>query len=235
MGRKFHQKITGLYIVNKPIGISSMGVVKRVRWCAEGNKTGHAGTLDPLASGVLVCCLGKATKLVESLMGTTKVYETCIDLSAFTVTDDAEAEREEVEVAEIPSREAIEAVLVPLTGEIDQRPPAYSACKIDGKPAYARARAGEEVVVRMKRVRIDSLECLSYEWPLLNLRITCGRGTYIRSLARQIGTALGTGGYLRSLVRTAVGAYTLADATDLADVPEPLTEEMLIPVELPKK
>ena len=231
MGRKFHQRISGLFVVNKPVGISSMGVVKRVRWCAEGCKTGHAGTLDPLASGVLVCCLGKATKLVESMMDKTKVYETCIDLSAFTATDDAEAEREEVQVAKIPDRAAIDAALQQHTGEIDQRPPAYSACKIDGKPAYERARAGEVVQVRMKRVRIDQLECLNFEWPLLNLRVTCGRGTYIRSLARQLGEALGTGGYLRSLKRTAVGPFRLEDATDLADVPEPLTEADLIPLD----
>ena len=228
MGRKFHQRMSGLFVVNKPVGISSMGVVKRVRWCAEGCKTGHAGTLDPLASGVLVCCLGKATKLVESMMDKTKVYETCIDLSAFTATDDAEAEREEVQVAKIPDQAAIDAALQQHTGEIDQRPPAYSACKIDGKPAYERARAGEVVQVRMKRVRIDKLECIDFEWPLLNLRVTCGRGTYIRSLARQLGEALGTGGYLRSLKRTAVGPFRLEDATDLADVPEPLTEADLI-------
>ena len=232
MGRKFHQRISGLYVVNKPVGISSMGVVKRVRWCAEGCKTGHAGTLDPLASGVLLCCLGKATKLVESMMDKTKVYETCIDLSAFTATDDAEAEREEVDVVAIPDQAAIDAALAQHVGVIDQRPPAYSACKIDGKPAYERARAGEKVEVRMKQVRIDELECLSYEWPLLDIRVTCGRGTYIRSLARQLGEVLGTGGYLRSLKRTAVGQFTIDQAIDLDDVPEPLTEAHLIPMDI---
>ncbi len=235
MGRKFHQRISGLYVVNKPVGISSMGAVKRVRWCAEGCKTGHAGTLDPLASGVLICCLGKATKLVDSLMGMTKVYETMIDLSAFTATDDAEAEREEVDVSVIPDQHAIDKSLQKFIGTIDQRPPAYSACKIDGQPAYKRARAGEKVEVKIKQVRIDNIECLSYEWPLLSIRVTCGKGTYIRSLARQIGEDLGTGGYLTALVRTAVGDYTLDQATSLDDVPEPLTEDMLIPVELPKK
>lgn len=230
MGRKFHQRISGLYIVNKPVGISSMGVVKRVRWCAEGCKTGHAGTLDPLASGVLICCLGKATKLVESLMGLPKTYETEIDLSAFTVTDDAEAPREAVTPVQIPEQEAVDSALQQFIGVIKQRPPAYSACKINGKPAYARARAGEAVEVPVKEVRIDAIECLNYAWPLLSLRVHCGRGTYIRSLARQIGEALGTGGYLRSLVRTAVGPYTLEQAVDLDDVPEPLSEEQLISI-----
>ncbi|NRA39544.1 MAG: tRNA pseudouridine(55) synthase TruB, partial [Planctomycetes bacterium] len=127
----------------------------------------------------------------------------------------------------------IDAVLITLTGVIDQRPPKYSACKIDGQPAYKRARAGEVVEVRMKQVRIDALEIMTYNWPLLDLRITCGRGTYIRSLARQIGEALGTGGYLARLVRTAVGPYKIEDAIALADVPEPLTEADLLPLPEP--
>lgn len=207
-----------------------MDVVRRVRRAAGGCKTGHAGTLDPLATGVVICCLGKATKSVESLMGRAKVYETAIDLTAFTTTDDMEGDRLEVEVAQPPTREAVAAVLGRFLGEVEQTPPAYSAVHINGQRAYKLARRGEAVEMPTKTVRIDSIELQDYAWPMLTLRIVCGRGTYIRSLGRDIGEALGTGGHLASLRRTAVGDYSLDIAHPIERFELPITQVDLLPV-----
>ncbi|MCZ7649079.1 MAG: tRNA pseudouridine(55) synthase TruB [Planctomycetota bacterium] len=220
----------GLLVVDKPLGKTSMDVVRIVRRAAGGHKTGHAGTLDPLATGVLVVCLGQATKAVEGLMGLTKIYETVVDLSAFTATDDAEGPREEVAVARPPARAELDAVLPEFIGTIEQRPPQYSALKVDGRPAYRYARKGEAVELAARPVRIDSLEVLEFAWPRLALRVTCGRGTYIRSLARQLGERLGTGGHLASLRRTAIGPYTLERAVTLDALPMPLLQEQLLDV-----
>jgi len=220
----------GLLVVDKPLGLSSMDVVRRVRRAGGHCKTGHAGTLDPLATGVLICCLGKGTKCVDQLMGQRKIYRTRIDLSAFTQTDDAEGEREEIGVAPPPTPHALEAALQNLTGEIKQTPPAYSAIKIGGRRAYQMARRGDDVKIPARTVHIERLKLLEYDWPHLSLEIECGKGTYIRSLARQIGQALGTGGHLTELRRTAVGAYTLEQSVCLDALPEPLTPEHLLPL-----
>ncbi len=221
----------GLLIVDKPVGCSSMDVVRRVRRSAGGKhiKTGHAGTLDPLASGVLICCLGReATRLVESLMELAKVYQTTIDLSAFSTTDDLEGELQPVDVPQPPAEPQVHAVLGQFLGEIEQTPPAHSAVKIKGQPAYKMARRGEDVKLRPRIIRIDAIELLRYDWPELEIVVTCGRGTYIRSLARQIGAALGAGGHLTALRRTAVGPYTVDQAIHLDDVPDPLPAEVLL-------
>ena len=224
------QGLQGLLIVDKPAGCTSMDVVRVVRRAAGGTKTGHAGTLDPLATGVLVCCLGRATKAVEKLMDLTKVYDTTIDLAAFTATDDAEGAREEVEVATPPTLDEVHSVLAGLTGVIQQRPPAYSAVKIGGKRAYKLARRGEAPVMPPRPVRIDAIDLVQYGWPLLHIVVTCGKGTYIRSLARQIGQALHTGVHLTALRRTAIGPYTIDRATPLDDLPHPLSQADLLPI-----
>ncbi len=224
----------GLLVVDKPVGPTSMDVVRVVRRRAGGCKTGHAGTLDPLASGVVVCCLGQATRAVDRLMALEKVYATRIDLDAFTATDDAEGEREPVDVAAPPSVDRIRGVLDELTGLIEQTPPAYSAVKVDGRRAYDLARKGEAVKVRPRTVRIDAIALEGYDWPRLDITVTCGKGTYIRSLARQIGVALNTGGHLAALRRTTVGPYTLDRAVGLDDVPEPLNAEHLLPAPDPQ-
>ncbi len=232
--RKVESTLCGLIIVDKPLGLSSMDVVRRVRRAAGGCKTGHAGTLDPLATGVVICCLGKATKSVESLMGRAKVYDTTIDLTAFTTTDDLEGERLEVEVAVPPAREAVEAALGRFLGEVRQTPPAYSAVHINGQRAYKLARRGETVEMPSKTVRIDAIDVLGYAWPTLSLRIVCGRGTYIRSLGRDIGEALGTGGHLASLRRTAVGDYNLDMAHAIERFESPITQDDLLAVPAPE-
>lgn len=233
MGRKPRYKgtpIHGLLVVDKPLGAGSTDCVRRARWAGGDVKVGHAGTLDPQATGVVILCFGTATKAVEQLMGQTKVYATQVDLSAFTTTDDAEGDRTEVAVATPPDEAAVRAVLDHLTGTIMQTPPVYSALKIDGKRAYDRVRAGEQFVMQARPVCIDRIELTRYAWPELDLVVTCGRGTYLRSLARQIGEALGTGGCLRGLRRTAVGAFRVEDATPLDQLPEPLTQDHLLPV-----
>lgn len=204
--------MSGVLVVDKPLGWSSMDVIRRVRRAAQMRKVGHAGTLDPLATGVVVVCLGKATRAVEQIMGQTKTYEARIDLSAFTTTDDREGERTEPTIAAPPDLAMVEAGLERLTGWIEQRPPAYSAIHVQGQRAYALARRGETVDLPARRVRVDAIDLLDYAWPCADVRIVCGRGTYIRSLARDLGEALGTGGHLASLRRTAVGPYHVDNA-----------------------
>ena len=233
--RYANPSLTGLLVVDKPLGWSSMDIVRRLRRVTGGAKAGHAGTLDPLATGVVVCCLGKATKLIDSLMGLTKIYEAAVDLSAFTNTDDREGPREEVHVATPPTSEVILAALPQFIGEIDQKPPAYSAIHVDGQRAYKLARRGETVDLPSRKVHVHAIELLHYTWPIATLRITCGKGTYIRSLARDLGTALGTGGHLAALRRTAIGPYKLENAFDQARLEEPIGEKDLLPLPLPTR
>ena len=232
MGRPRYRKsaMTGLLVVDKPVGWSSMDVVRRVRKAAGFVKTGHAGSLDPLATGVVVCCLGKATRAVERIMGMPKVYDTQIDLGAFTATDDREGEREEVPVETPPDEARVREVLETFVGEIQQVPPAYSAVHVDGKRAYKLARSGETVELEARTVRVDRIELLAYQFPRLAIRIGCGRGFYVRSLARDIGRALGTGGHLADLRRTAVGEYDLAKAVAPERLEEPITQDDLLDV-----
>ena len=222
--------VDGLLVVDKPLSITSMDVVRVVRRRAGKRKTGHAGTLDPLATGVLICCLGKATRAVNLLMDLTKEYRTTIDLSAFTKTDDAEGEREPVEVESPPGVDQIREVLDTLTGDVTQVPPMYSAIKVGGERAYKLARKGHDVEMPPRVVRIDEIRLLDYDWPSLEIEVVAGKGTYIRSLARQIGEGLGTGGYLTALRRTAIGPYSIDRAIKLDDVPTPITPELLLPI-----
>ncbi len=232
MSRRRPSLINGFFVVDKPLEMSSNRAMTQVRIAAGNNKTGHAGTLDPLATGVLVCCLGRATKEVEKIMGMPKVYEATVDLSAFTASDDAEQEREEVVVEQVPTLQDIKPVCDSLTGEVKQRPSHFSALKVNGQPAYKLARKGIAVDIPERTVQIYSLEILSYEWPFLAIRVHCGRGTYIRTLARQIGTALGTGGYLTALRRTRVGVFCLDNSSTLDDLPDPITQDHLLPIDI---
>ena len=232
-----NEVLHGLLVIDKPLRWTSMDVVAKLRGAAGGKrkgpgkqKVGHAGTLDPLATGVLVVCFGRATQMVDALMGQVKVYETTVDLSAFTASDDAEMPRQEVDVPVPPTIEQVEAALANQTGLIEQVPPDFSAVHVDGQRAYKAARKGEAVEIKPKQVRIDAIERLSYDWPTLELRITCGKGTYIRSIARDLGRQLGTGGHLTALKRTAVGDFTLDQAVAMQKVEAGLTQDDLIPV-----
>lgn len=208
-----------------------MTAVSEVRRRAAGARTGHAGTLDPRATGVLVIAIGSATKLIDQLMATDKRYRTTIDCSAFTTTDDMEGERTEVPVASPPDETAVQRALERFVGAIMQKPPAFSAVKIDGKRAYAMARKGEAVVVNPREVKVHSIELIRYAWPMVEIDIHCGKGFYVRSLARDLGEALGTGGHCAAIRRTAVGPFTLDQAVRLEDVPNPLLQSHLIPPE----
>lgn len=222
------EPIEGIVVVDKPIGISSMGVCAKIRGKLRAGgapkrvKVGHGGTLDPLATGVLVVLIGKATKRCDEIMAGVKGYRTTVDLSVVSTTDDLEGEKTEITPSAIPDRDAIEEVCARWVGDVRQTPPVYSAIKVNGKRAYALARRGEEVVLQARTVRIDSIEVVSYDWPMLELDVVCGKGTYIRSLGKDIGAELGAGGMLTALRRTRVGVFTLDDAVRLEDLPDPM-------------
>jgi tRNA pseudouridine55 synthase len=201
----------------KPSGISSARAVDRVkRLLARGTKIGHAGTLDPFASGVLLLLVGKATKACERLMDAPKQYECVVKLGFATETDDLESpEIPAPQPASPPTRADVEKALTAFVGDILQRPPTYSALKVGGRRAYQLARNGHSVELKPRTVRVYGIDLLDYAWPLARLRIDCGRGTYIRSLARDLGIALGTGGYLTELVRSRVGPFDVSSAVTL--------------------
>ncbi len=214
--------------MDKPLGMTSMRAVETVRRRADGARTGHAGTLDPLATGVLVMALGRFTRHIEALMATDKRYETRVDLSAFTTTDDSEGERTEVCVLTPPAPAVIETLLRQrFTGAIQQRPPAFSAVKLGGRRSYQLARAGKAPEPAPRTVHVHSIHVTGYEYPFLDLAIHCGKGTYVRSLARDIGTSLGTGGTCASIRRTAVGTFSVDRAIRVADLPDRITQEWL--------
>jgi tRNA pseudouridine55 synthase len=203
----------GLLNIHKPVGPSSHAMVAAVRKRLPRRvKVGHAGTLDPRADGVLVVCLGPATRLAEYVQQAPKRYRTAVVLGARSTTDDSEGQITETPSPAPPAAEDIQTVLERFTGEIQQVPPAHSAVHVDGKRAYQLARTGEPVEITPRPVTIHRLAVVEYDWPALRLEVDCGSGTYIRSLARDVGEALGVGGYCRTLTRTAVGAFTLESA-----------------------
>lgn len=213
--------LTGILNLDKPAGISSAHAVNRVkRLLPRGTKIGHAGTLDPFATGVLLLLVGKATKLCESLMGQRKGYRATVKLGARTATDDPESAEEVVDVSHIPDEGAVREIAGKFVGAISQRPPNFSAMKIGGQRAYKLARSGETVELAERVVQVYSLEVLSYSWPMIELEIACGRGTYIRSIARDVGELLGTGGYLTQLRRTFIGDSRVEEAVTLARLQE---------------
>lgn len=227
--------ISGMLLIDKPLGYTSMGVCATIRGKLKAGgapkriKVGHGGTLDPLATGLLVVLVGRATKLSDRIMADAKEYTTTIDLGVRNETHDLEAETVPVEVPCPPTRGDVDGVLSRFIGTIEQVPPAHSAMKVGGKRAYALARAGEVPPLVARPVRIDAIEVIGYAWPRLELRISCGKGTYIRSLARDIGAALGTGGVLTALRRTRSGAFSVEDATTLDGLANPLDPADLPP------
>ena len=221
----------GIVILDKPPTMSSMRAVTIVKR-RTGCKAGHAGTLDPLATGVLVVGVGSATRILDQLMRTQKKYHTTIDLSAFTPTDDVEGDREEIDVASPPTHEVIEALLHErFTGSYLQQPPSFSAKKVDGRRAYKLARKGITPVLEPREVHVHSIELVSYEWPMLDVHVHSEHGFYVRSLARELGAELHTGGHCATIRRTAVGPFTLSEATDPDALPDPLPLEALLPAE----
>lgn len=222
-------KPNGFLVVDKPIGWSSMRVVSFVRRRAGGVRTGHAGTLDPLATGVLVLGLGAATRQLGSMMALPKRYRTRIDLTAFTTTDDLEGERTEVHVTSIPDLAAVEEALRALTGTIEQRPPSFSAMKVGGRRAYKLARQGKPIELAPRPVTVHEIELREYAWPEVEIDVHCGKGTYIRSLARDLGVILHTGGHCTTLRRLAIGPYDESMARTPDELPEPITSADVFP------
>lgn len=203
--------LDGLLIVDKQKGWTSYDVVAFLRRAFKQKKIGHAGTLDPLATGVLVVAFGKAARVIEFLTADEKEYETVVCLGKTTTTHDAEGDITPVSDRQ-PSREEILQVLETLTGHITQIPPIYSAIRIGGERAYDLARKGKEVDIPSRVVEIKELTLLSYDYPYVTLKVVCSKGTYIRTLGSDLGGALGTGGYLTSLRRTRSGAFDLSKA-----------------------
>ncbi|HWU46988.1 MAG TPA: tRNA pseudouridine(55) synthase TruB [Humibacter sp.] len=231
---------SGILLVDKPGGWTSHDVVARVRRLAGTRKVGHAGTLDPMATGLLVVGVGTATRLLTFLVGTHKQYEATIRLGASTTTDDAEGEVVTVAppaaIATIQTGQFM-AAMAALTGDIMQVPSSVSAIKVDGKRAYARVRNGEDVDLPARPVTVSAFELLSSQ-PVdaegrpgidLRVRIDCSSGTYVRALARDLGEALGVGAHLTALRRTAVGPFTIAEAAELEELP--VAERLLTPTQ----
>ena len=224
--------LSGFLILDKPAAVSSAGLLNRVkRLLPRGTKLGHAGTLDPFATGVLVALVGTATRQCERVMGLPKRYDAMIRLGATTATLDPESPEEPPAVEiETPTRERVEQVLARFVGEIEQVPPAFSAIKVGGRRAYDLARQGETVRLAARRVRVYDLRCVQYEWPAMSVYVHSGRGFYVRSLARDIAGALGTVGYLNALRRTAVGPFTESMALRIEEATETDLGSRLLPI-----
>ena len=225
--------------MNKPYGMSSFGALARVRYLISRRmgvkrvKTGHAGTLDPLATGVLILCTGRATKRIEELQAHSKEYTATLQLGATTPSYDMEHPVDATFPTSHITRESIESVLARFVGDIEQVPPSYSACKINGNRAYELKRKGKDVELTPKNIHIDSIELTDFdeETMRMGIRVNCGKGTYIRALARDIGRALGSGAYLTTLCRTRVGEFTIDRCLDLDEVEEWLENQEIENIE----
>ena len=216
-----------IFAIDKPYRISSFGALAHVRYVLSRTlgykvKIGHAGTLDPLATGVLILCTGKATKRIEEFQGQIKEYTAMLQLGATTASYDMEHEVNASFPTEHITRELINDTLPQFIGDIEQIPPTYSAVKVNGDRAYELRRAGEEVKLKPKHIHIDEIEVVDFdvEKMQLSLRVVCGKGTYIRALARDLGRALNSGAYLTALRRTRVGDFTIDRCLDYEHIRE---------------
>ena len=225
-----------LIYINKPYRMSSFGALAHIRYLVSKRlhvkrvKMGHAGTLDPLATGVLILCTGKETKNIEALQRHTKEYTATLQLGATTPSYDREHTVDYTYPTRHITRQLIEATLPQFVGDIMQRPPLYSACMIDGHRAYKMARKGEDIELAPKPIHIDEIELTDFnpETMQLSIRVVCGKGTYIRSLARDIGAALGSGAFLTALCRTRVGDVRIEDCLTFDDFPQWLEKNINI-------
>ena len=218
-----------ILVLNKPIDWTSFDLVNKVRimLCRQMKikklKLGHAGTLDPKATGVMILCSGKSTKQIDMIQADEKEYVALLKIGATTPSFDLETEEDvQFETSQV-TKELVEQILPQFVGTIEQVPPAFSAIKVDGKRAYKFARKGQEVELKSKTLIIKEIELLRFEMPEIELRIVCSKGTYIRALARDIGLALNSGAYLIGLRRTRIGAYTIDQSFDLTELSEVLT------------
>ena len=216
-----------MLLIDKPLDWTSFDVVRKLRRLVRTRKIGHAGTLDPLATGLLILCTGKYTKRINEYMAQEKEYTGTITLGASTPTYDLESEPvPHKDPALITPERVIDVIATQFTGAIDQVPPAHSAIKVDGKRVYELARKGKEVKLDPRRVVIKAFEITAFRLPVLEFRVVCSTGTYIRSLANDLGAALGCGGYLSSLRRTRIGEYGVDQALTM-ETAEAYIEEKL--------
>lgn len=224
--------------IDKPYKLSSFGALAHIRYLLSQKlgvkrvKTGHAGTLDPLATGVLILVTGKATKRIEELQAHTKEYEATLQLGATTASYDLEHPVNATFPTEHITRELVEQTLPKFIGEIQQTPPSYSACKLNGERAYDLKRKGQEVKLKPKTLRIDHIELKRFDPSTMqmDIRVVCGKGTYIRALARDLGRALGSGAYLTSLRRTRVGDYSVDDCVSYDNFQQWLDSQDIAPL-----
>ncbi|MBU1446271.1 tRNA pseudouridine(55) synthase TruB [Patescibacteria group bacterium] len=222
--------IYGFLNINKPKGITSFDVIRRLRLISGIKKMGHLGTLDPIAEGVLVVAVAEATKLIEFLMKADKSYKATMVLGATSSTYDADGQITPFD-SRVPELDEIEKHLKCFMGEIDQIPPKYSAIKINGKKAYDLARKGEEFEMKSRKITIDNIKILEYNYPNLVINVDCGSGTYIRSLIHDLGQKLGTGAYMSDLNRTRVGKFKLEESYNLDEIEQKGIEVAILPLE----
>lgn len=228
--------ISGVFLLNKPLGLSSNAALQKVRWLYRAQKAGHTGALDPLATGLLPICLGEATKFSHYLLDSTKRYQTTVRLGQTTTTGDVEGEILQERPIPVLNQELIEQTLEKFRGDIQQVPPMYSALKKEGRPLYELARKGIEIEREARPITIHALELIEFTENSITLDVTCSKGTYIRVLGEDIGEALGCGGHLTMLNRTQTGHFELIPSYTIEYL-ESLTEEqreaLLLPVYAP--
>jgi tRNA pseudouridine55 synthase len=229
----------GLLVLDKPEGITSRRALdSAASWFPRGTRTGHTGTLDPAASGVLVLCLGSATRLAEYVQRMAKAYRSTFRLGARSTTDDADGTIDACDDVTPPDAAAVAAAVASFVGQIEQIPPAFSAAKVSGRRAYALARSGQQVALAARSVDVYGIEILSFDYPLLEVEVHCGKGTYIRSLARDLGERLGCGALVQTLRRTQVGPFSETEAVALTADRDAVRSRLLPPeaalVELPR-
>ncbi|MFT4605977.1 MAG: tRNA pseudouridine55 synthase [Rhodothermales bacterium] len=212
-------------LVDKPVGLTSFGVVKRIRHRVPVRKVGHAGTLDPMATGLLIILVGRATKAMERFMGQDKTYTGTIRLGETTPSYDAESEVLERRATDHLSDEDVATATRPFIGTIEQRPPAFSAIKIGGERLYKKARRGEDIELPLRSVRVDSFDVDPMRGSDVDFSVTCSKGTYIRSLAHDLGAELGVGGHLVGLRRTGSGSFRVDQAWELNELLAQLEEQ----------
>jgi len=219
-------EIGQVLLIDKPLHWTSFDVVRKVRNLVRTKKVGHAGTLDPLATGMLIVCTGKFTKRINEYMAQEKEYTGTITLGAVTPTYDLESEPQNFKNYDHLTSSEIKRATEQFTGAIDQIPPAHSAIKVDGKRLYELARKGKEVKLEPRPVTINEFEITKIDLPVLHFRVVCSTGTYIRSLAHDLGQALGCGGYLSSLCRTRIGQFTLSDARNMEETEKWIMQQL---------
>jgi tRNA pseudouridine55 synthase len=217
MSKSTKESIHGVLLLDKGVGLSSFDVVRRIRWILKAKKVGHAGTLDPFATGLLPICVGESTKAVHQLVEGTKTYEAVIRLGQETDTLDKDGEVISEHSWDHVSLEDFRDVVAEFVGDIEQVPPLYSALKIKGKRLYEYARSGEKVEIPSRVVHVEKIEVVKQEGPHVSFQVVCGKGTYIRAIARDVGRKLGCGAHLRELRRTQVGNLSVSNAITLSE------------------